>query len=76
MTRRWNIEWRLYSKNLGIWDVGTVDLWRRLELSLSHTSEDGCSPEGEREPRAQRETVPEEQAVGSRHVWIFYMSLS
>lgn len=34
-----------------------MDLWRRLELSLSHTSEDGCSPEGEREPMAQRETV-------------------
>lgn len=56
-TRRWNTEWRLYSKNLGIWDVGTVDLWRRLEPSLSHTSEDGCSPEGEGEPRALREAV-------------------
>lgn len=47
-TRRWNTEWRLYSKNLGIWDVGIVDFWRRLEPSLSHSSEDGCSPEGER----------------------------
>ena len=56
-TRRWNTEWRLYSKNLGIWDVGIVDLWRRLEPSLSHTSEDGYSPEGEREPRALREAV-------------------
>lgn len=46
----------IYSKNLGIWGVGIVDLWR-LEPSLPHTSEDDCSPEGEREPRALREAV-------------------